>query len=146
MERAISDLGAEIKQPSNPFANLSKRGIVRCQVNALFSMVPSLESESSVLEPRGSANLDNGYVLLRKMDRTARIVTGASLKAIEDFCHRQFGVNVPPKLQITRWARLRLPHGQIARSKWKEDLLSLLQMSGEHQGNIISVYHMSNTY
>ena len=35
LERTIGNLGEEIKQPSNPFANLSQRGIWHAQVNAL---------------------------------------------------------------------------------------------------------------
>ncbi|KIJ95011.1 hypothetical protein K443DRAFT_109498 [Laccaria amethystina LaAM-08-1] len=43
MERTIGNLGEEIRQPSNPFANLSQRGLLRCQVNALTAMVPELK-------------------------------------------------------------------------------------------------------
>jgi hypothetical protein len=35
LEWTIGNLGEEIKQPSNPFANLSQRGIWHAQVNAL---------------------------------------------------------------------------------------------------------------
>ena len=35
MERTIGDLGREVKQPSNPYANLSSRGLRRSQLNAL---------------------------------------------------------------------------------------------------------------
>ena len=37
MERAIGDLGSEIRQPSNPFMNLSERASLHCQINALKS-------------------------------------------------------------------------------------------------------------
>ena len=35
MEQTIGDLGREVKQPSNPYANLSSRGLRRSQLNAL---------------------------------------------------------------------------------------------------------------
>lgn len=44
MERTIGNLGEEIRQPSNPYANLSHRGILRAQVNALKAMVPILDA------------------------------------------------------------------------------------------------------
>ena len=49
MERTIGNLGKEIKQPSNPFANLSQCGIHRSQVNALKAMIPDLEPNSDRL-------------------------------------------------------------------------------------------------
>ena len=42
MEHAIGDLGSEIRQPSNPFANLSERASLCCQINALTSILPEL--------------------------------------------------------------------------------------------------------
>jgi hypothetical protein len=62
MERMIGNLGEEIKQPSQPFANLSERGLRRCQVNALKSMLPHLEPDPKL--PRVSVDLENGYILL----------------------------------------------------------------------------------
>ena len=43
MECTIGNLGEEIRQPSNPYANLSQRGLLRCQVNALTAMIPDLQ-------------------------------------------------------------------------------------------------------
>lgn len=36
MKQAIGNLGEEIRQPSNPFLNLSERGVFRAQVNSLM--------------------------------------------------------------------------------------------------------------
>jgi hypothetical protein len=49
MERAIGDLAREIRQPSNPFANLSQRGLLRCQLNALKAIAPELQADASAL-------------------------------------------------------------------------------------------------
>lgn len=46
MERTIGDLGQEIRQPSNPFANLARRALRRSQVNALKSMYPDLDTKA----------------------------------------------------------------------------------------------------
>jgi hypothetical protein len=63
MERTISNLGEEIKQPSNPFANLSQCGVHHAQVNPLKAMIPDLDPDVKEL-PCGSKNLGDGYVLL----------------------------------------------------------------------------------
>ena len=64
LEQTIGDLGQQVKQPSNPYANLSQRGIQQAQVNALKAMVPDLDPDKSAKLPRGSIDLGNGYVLL----------------------------------------------------------------------------------
>ncbi|KIK36513.1 hypothetical protein CY34DRAFT_26311 [Suillus luteus UH-Slu-Lm8-n1] len=102
MERTIGNLGQEIRQPSNPYANLSREGVRRCQVNALKAMVPELD-ESKPSLPQTAVDLGNGYALLRKR--------GAA-RAIQEY----LGVDV----KIRRWARLRLPNGQTARTLWRE--------------------------
>ena len=42
LERTIGNLGKEIKQHSNPFANLSQRGIQCARTNTLQAMIPVL--------------------------------------------------------------------------------------------------------
>jgi len=64
IERSIRNLGEEIKQPSKPFANISQRGILRSQVNALKAMIPDLEPSVTKI-PRGAKELGNNFVLLR---------------------------------------------------------------------------------
>ena len=44
MEHAIGDLGSEIHQLLNPFANLSECALLHCQINALKSILPELVS------------------------------------------------------------------------------------------------------
>jgi hypothetical protein len=120
MERAIGDLSGEIRLPSNPYANLSQRAVRRCQVNALKAMVPDLEEPINLL-PRGSQDLGDGYVLLRAQERYASCMTTLEAVALHTYYHtyeQDFSDGHQPK--VFRWARLRLPTGQIARSTWKE--------------------------
>ncbi|KAJ7669957.1 hypothetical protein DFH06DRAFT_1372493 [Mycena polygramma] len=119
MERTIGNLGEEIKQPSNPYANLSERGLLRCQLNALKAMIPDLNFDDNDKPkfPRGSKNLGNGFVLLRARDEWPHKILGAQALAIRKFLDAE---DVPGELTVKRWARLRLPNGQIARSGWKE--------------------------
>ena len=126
MERTIGNLGEEIRQPSNPYANLSQRGLLRCQVNALTAMIPDLGPPPPSL-PRGAVDLGQpeGYVLLRAQDRYSRLMRPQEADALLRYlggsvnCHGEWC----PK--VIRWARLRLPNGQVARSRWKESLKPL---------------------
>lgn len=123
MERTIGNLGEEIRQPSNPFANLSQRGLLRCQVNALTAMIPDLKPSKSDL-PHGALDIGEGYVLLRAQDRYSRRMSGPEAMALKKYLQSRhsltLGEDWSPK--ITRWARLSLPNGQISRSRWKEGL------------------------
>ena len=63
MERTIGNLGEEIRQPSNPFVNLSQHGLLHCQTNAFIAMFPSFRSSECNI-PQGALDLGGGYVLL----------------------------------------------------------------------------------
>ncbi|KAJ7062570.1 hypothetical protein C8F01DRAFT_1209920 [Mycena amicta] len=117
MERTIGNLGEEIKQPSNPYANLSERALLRAQVNALYAMCPQLNVKAQKAQklPRYSIDVGRDYVLLRRRDRYAVRIEGAMAEGI---CEQ---VGLPKgKIKLKRWARLRLPNGQIARSQFGE--------------------------
>lgn len=125
MERTIGNLGEEIKQPSKPYANLSQRGVRRSQVNALKAMVPDFERDTDKL-PRGAVDLGNGYVLLRARDETARELFGEERRAVLTYFETVVSdIDIDPHPRVTRWSRLRLPNGQIARSAWKESLKAI---------------------
>lgn len=124
MERTIGNLGEEIRQPSNPYANLSQRAIIRAQTNSLQAACPELAREVTIF-PRGSIDIGRGYVLLCARDHEPMllqdILDPTAAKVIQDF----WNINQTPSTRINdiviaRWARLRLPNGQIARSRWKE--------------------------
>jgi hypothetical protein len=122
MERTIGNLGQEIKLHSNPYANLSERGLRRSQVNALKAMIPDLYDPQEKREkkfPQGSFDLGDGYVLLRARDEYRHHLDGVAGQVIRAFLEEHNGP-MPGVLSVVRWARLRLPNGQIARSAWKE--------------------------
>ena len=121
LERTISNLGLEIRQPSNPFANLAQRGLLCAQVNALKSMIPDLEVDTPAL-PHGSMDIGDGYALLQKRDTTAREVRECEAEAIRTYLSGIGGVAEVEEWDstVTRWARLHLPNGQLARSLWGE--------------------------
>ena len=119
MERTIGNLGEEVRQPSQPYANLSQRGVLRCQINALLAMFPFLSPTLPL--PSGSIPLSSGHALLGAKDKNPFKLPLDLSQLISNY----FAVNgvilpQPQALRLVRWARLKLPNGQIARSLWKE--------------------------
>ena len=114
MERTIGDLGQEIRQPSNPFANLARRALRRSQVNALKNIHPNLDPTAVPRLPRHSKELGDGYVLLRPRDKNPVEILEPALGILSA------SGTVGEANTIRRWGRLRLPNGQIARSLWGE--------------------------
>ncbi|KAJ3473032.1 hypothetical protein NLI96_g13163 [Meripilus lineatus] len=119
MERLIGDLGAEIWLHSDPYGNLSVRLVLRGQVNAFKGAYIGPVTETKL--PQGAVSLGGGYVLLCAADEHEVLIAGPHGDALSLF----WGLHLPPDSdrplpKIRRWARLRLPNGQVARSLWKE--------------------------
>jgi hypothetical protein len=70
LERTIGNLGEEIKQPSDPFANLSQHGIWPACVNTLKVLIPDLASDKydEYSLPRGARDVGDGFVLLHAQE------------------------------------------------------------------------------
>ncbi|KAF8344790.1 hypothetical protein F5887DRAFT_842424, partial [Amanita rubescens] len=116
LERTIGNLGSEIHLHSNPYANLAERALLRAQMNALQALYPEFDTKEA--NPRGSIELRNGYVLLRARDKKPyQISDNNELAAIQSFFTQR---RMPIPDSIVRWARLRLPTGDIVRCAWKE--------------------------
>jgi len=64
MECTIGNLGQEIWQPSNPFANLAWHALQQSQVNALKSIYPELDPNSKPQLPKGVVDVGEGYIML----------------------------------------------------------------------------------
>ncbi|KAG1729175.1 hypothetical protein EDD22DRAFT_146480 [Suillus occidentalis] len=123
MERTIGNLGQEIRlHNSSVYANLSQRAIRRCQINALKAIIPTIEPSTNAL-PKGSLDLGDGYILLRRRERSAHSVRPCESDAIIQYLATNH-IHIATAPPITRWARLRLPNGQVARSAWKENGMS----------------------
>jgi hypothetical protein len=92
-------------------------------------MISDLEPDSDRL-PRGANDIGDKYVFLRARDATACLIDGYEGAAIRKFYQdKGFGdFDGNWFSHIVRWARLRLPNGQIARSAWKEKLKPLEQV------------------
>ncbi len=126
MERTIGNLGEEIRQHKDAFANLSQRAIHRCRINALMCLMPELDiavlAEKATSIPNKGRDAGHGYYLLPAADRYFQNLKGSELVALNTYICR---AGVPsardtPR-RIRRWARLYLPNKQVAKSEWKED-------------------------
>ncbi|KAF8151584.1 hypothetical protein B0H34DRAFT_664807 [Crassisporium funariophilum] len=123
MERMIGILGQEIRQPSNPFQNLSERGLRRARINALEKIIPDVAKKSP--QPRISVDLGQGYTLLGSRDANVRFVNPIYIPPIRHYFASngvQLEENWVPRLK--RWARVELPTKQIVRTAWKENMRS----------------------
>ena len=118
MESAIGSFGREIRSHSNTFANVANRGVLRAQINAIKAKIPDLEPEPTL--PSGSFPFGDGYVLLRAMDLTRRPVSDREAEAIRASGIFDNSNQSTDSINVLRWARLRLPNGQVARCAWKE--------------------------
>ena len=147
MERTIGNLGQEIRQPSNPYANLSQRGLLRSQINALIAMIPDLET-SPPLIPRGACDIGNGYILLRAKDKACRSMRDWERDAFAAYLRSEHNFNVASgwSPDVIRWARLRIPNGQVARSAWKECMkpLEKVRMARNLKVPLISTFFQPN--
>lgn len=113
MERTVGDLGQGIRQPSNPFSNLSARAMRRCQQNSLKALYPELDPTSNISLPKHALDTGNGFIFLQPRDRNT--VTLSDDKAYQILL-QQLGMS-----RVRRWGRLRLPNGQVARSLFSEN-------------------------
>ncbi len=106
LERTIGNLGEEIKQHSNPFANLSQRGIRRAQVNALKAMIPDLDEDRGHSLPRGSKDLGDGFVLLQARDTNPYTLRDCEADALRDLLP-----STPPDVSSRSLSRSGAQHG-----------------------------------
>ena len=117
MERIIGVLGSQLRQPSNPYANITAQAQKMAHVNAMVAIWPSFEKITE--NPRGSVNLGDGYLLLRPMDGPYHL-SQKEEEAFDIFCSDLYSPQDIDRGSVNRWGRLRLPTEQVARSVWKE--------------------------
>ncbi len=127
IETAIGNLGAEIRQDVNPYANIAQRGVLRAQLNSIMAMFPRLKLDKDPVGkfPQGAKDLGQGYVLLCVCQRTAKPVEEVKAVAILRYWEARGWPNLGNwRRDVKRWARLRLPNGQTVRCRWYESQAS----------------------
>ncbi|KAI1781704.1 hypothetical protein LXA43DRAFT_907996 [Ganoderma leucocontextum] len=85
-------------------------------------MYPEFGDDAAL--PASAIDLGGDYVLLRPADRYAYKLPMAQSTLLNEYVARVSNTGVQAwEARIYRWARLRLPTGQIARTLWKEGVL-----------------------
>jgi hypothetical protein len=121
IETAIGNLGEEIRQDRDPYANIAQRGVLRAQLNSIVAMFPDLELGNADTFPRGAKDLGQGYALLRACQNTAEPVTEVEANVILRYWENKGWPNRDAwPCAVKRWSRLQLPTGQKVRSVWYE--------------------------
>ena len=118
MERVIGYLGTLLRQPSNVFRNLAAQSRRLAYVNAMVAMWPSFQEEEK--DPRGSEDIGDGYLLLGPKDASLHRLSHAEQAALNNFCSSDPDLEDIERETLYRWARLKLPTDQTARSRLKE--------------------------
>jgi len=127
MERTIGNLTEEIRLHSDPFANLTERAVRRARINALKSMIPSVEQQDDKPSaPWWSQDIGGGYHLLPQQERSRHPTTLEETLALLEYLEHVGALNSPLLnflsadgcIKVIRWARLLLPNGQRCRSLW----------------------------
>ena len=109
LERAIGELGGDIRLYSDPFSNVRKIAVRLASRNALQAIYPMFAPDT--VYPKGSIPLAQGFVLLRPRDRYRKTLQKLGPKVAQVLA----GIK-----RFHRWGRLALPNGQIARSLFSE--------------------------
>ena len=105
----IGIFGSLIKQPSNPFANLTKQAKKVAEINSIITMYPSFEQVAK--DPCGSIDIGDGYLLLGPKDVKHYHLSDAEQQALAIFYSK---LGTVPRRSIYQWARLQIPGGQVA--------------------------------
>ena len=154
LETAIGNLGREIRQDRNIYANLTQRAILRAQVNALRARFPEIQLEYDDTTSSLSGNTRvfdgyDGYVMLPRREVHPTPLSGDELATLKTYWRVQ---GWPPRESwqnaVCCWAKLRLPNGQQARSVWNESSLtaSVRRASCVEVSGMEVLYFVRRTY
>jgi hypothetical protein len=131
LETAIGNLGREIRQDRDIFANLTQRAILRAQLNSLQARFPGirldLQEQREPSLPNGALEFEGctGYALLPRCEECPVPLLDDEAIALEDYWLAQGWPTWDSwSKAICRWSRARLPNGQTARSVWQESRIT----------------------
>ena len=127
LETAIRNLGQEIRQDRDMFANLTQCAVLCAQTNSLQSFFPSIQLEfgepgSSLLSTR-ARQFDGyvGYAFHPRCKEYPNPVAEDKREALIFYWHAQGWPNADTWTHaVCCWAKLQLPNGQIACLLWHE--------------------------
>jgi Transposase family tnp2 len=133
LETAIGNLGREIRQDRDMFANLAQRAVLRAQTNSLQARFPDIrfvfgDNDVPPLSTR-SRTFDGyeGYAFLPSCENYPSPLSGVGERdALMLYWHARGWPNADTwPHAVCRWAKLQLPNGQKVRSVWAERRLTM---------------------
>ena len=131
LETAIGNLGQEICQDCDMFANLAQRAVLCAQTNSLQARFPDIQlklGDKDTATWTTRAHTFNGYegfTFLPHYEEYPSPVIGDKLEAINIYWHAQNWPNADTwSHAVCCWAGLQLPNGQKACSVWQEMYLA----------------------
>ncbi len=128
LETAIGNLGCEIRQDRDLYANLTQQAILRAQVNSLHARYPALildltpNLDSTLPSGAHEFTESKGYIFLPHCEDKPSPLTPDELHALRvHWCDEAWPNNIDSWINgVCRWPRLKLPNGQRVRSLWYE--------------------------
>ncbi|KAH8996455.1 hypothetical protein EDB86DRAFT_2803935 [Lactarius hatsudake] len=127
LETAIGNLGREIRQDRDMFANLTQRAVLRAQINSLQARFPEIQfevGEDTVTSLSNGAREFKGYIgyaFLPRCEDFPSALEDDEREALKVYWHAQNWPNADTwPHAVCRWGKLQLPNGQKARSVWQE--------------------------
>jgi hypothetical protein len=123
LETAIGNLGQEICQDRDIYANLTQRAILHAQVNSFRARFPRIQVEVH----RGASSCARefedcpGYALLPHHENHPTPLLEDELDTfLAYWCEQGWPIQEAWTNRVCRWAKLQLPNGQKACSTWHE--------------------------
>ena len=127
LETAIGNLGCEIRQDRDLYANLTQRAVMRAQVNSLHACFPQIEFEMGSGSSRSTNKheFDGGFVFLLCCEEYPSPLSENELTTFQNYWRKQpwLSADIWPN-EVCCWAKLQLPNGQKAQLIWYESTLN----------------------
>jgi len=138
LEQTIGNLGEEIKQPSNLFANLSQHGIRCAWVNTLKALIPNLTLDRKDTNglPHGTRDLRDGFILMCAWEEVPGPLRDCEANTLRDFLP---GSQLEDKIYVQHWAKLQIPTSQNCYSAWKETQKPIQKHCTAHNVKVRSI-------
>jgi hypothetical protein len=114
IERTIGNLGEELCQHLNPYANIAQRGVLRCQVNALKAVFPDLAdgvskqaAGSRIIHADTGEDYNARRIALAVPDRHPYRISAMQRSAIEQYAIRNGEAGLTEGLdgKVTRYGK-----------------------------------------
>lgn len=127
LETAIGNLGREIRQDRDMFANLAQRAVLRAQTNSMQARFPDIQLEvggndaTRVSSRARTFDGYDGYAFLPRCEQYLSPLADDEHDALKIYWLAQSWPNADTwPSAVCRWAKIQLPNGQRARSVWQE--------------------------